>query len=1041
MKKRLSLISCFFVAGFGVNAQTSIEDVKNIAVPASVEETIKWDKYGITSGTKKSSVLSPTKFGSRATSSAGIVIGTSQYDLMTNGSIDNRFVSHSDGTFSAGFIMSSQGDPYANRGTGYLYHNGTSWTVKNPTNRIESERVGWGSIMYTGSGDEIVISHTTASNQLLMLKRSGKGTGAWTETKDPTGANSAPKVGSGYLIWPRAVVGGPSNNTLHLVALTEPVAVTGGGFNGQLVGGMDGALVYSRSDDGGATWTVKNKILKGIDASVYTGIGGDSYAIAADGNNIAIAVFHRFGDVRVVKSSDNGRTWTTHIPLDFQRDAFSLGDFAITDTPTTSDNTGDLIIDKNGMVHVFFGTWRWNDDDITDNPPMYNTFPLANGLAYWKESYGDNNHQRLFNFQDVNGDGLVGITGGASNFDALTNYGAKSIVSFPSVGINTSGDLFLKFTNLMEDGSATGGKLYNNGSRHFRHEWVTRSNDGGCSWSNPKDMTDAGAGFEECVYGVIPKKIDSKFRMIYMEDGAPGTAVGPESHAVGNNEMVYLEVNASTISSSKDLCITTIVGSNELCPGDSATLDASASCGSAYTWKDQFGTTLSSTAKLSINTTGIYTCDITTPCGVQQESFEVNRPSNGQGPKISVSSSVSQLCATGSNAVLKVNASSFGSTGSIIWDRGIPGTVDTFAIFGPGTYIVEVANCAGSTTDTIVIDTVDAVNATITGKQFLCPGEQSNLSVPENPDGTYTWKDGGGATIGSARTVTVNASGTYTVDVTACSSALTGSNSIVISAEPAPTAVIAIVNGGAATVCIDAGGSIDLNATGQANASFKWSNGNTGSLISIPTDVVGSQNITAYSFNSCGDSIMSNSLTVEIVALPNKPLLSISNTVITSGTSTGVKWYFNTQRSGGWQFTGETGATFDFEKTPGKYQIGTIFGATVTDAATSTACESELAQLEGFQVNVAAAVANDESISIFPNPNSGEFSINLNRISGNTTIELKINNSVGQVVYETEIDVNSNHSEPVSLKGLDKGVYFLNVSNGSEKTTHRIVVQ
>ena len=80
----------------------------------------------------------------------------------------------------------------------------------------------------------------------------------------------------------------------------------------------------------------------------------------------------------------------------------------------------------------------------------------------------------------------------------------------------------------------------------------------------------------------------------------------------------------------------------------------------------------------------------------------------------------------------------------------------------------------------LIVDTVDAVNATITGAQFLCPGEQSTLSVPENPDGTYTWRDGSGATIGSTRTVTVNASGAYTVDVTACSSALTGSNSIVV---------------------------------------------------------------------------------------------------------------------------------------------------------------------------------------------------------------------------------------------------------------------
>jgi hypothetical protein len=427
-----------------------------------------------------------------------------------------------------------------------------------------------------------------------------------------------------------------------------------------------------------------------------------------------------------------------------------------------------------------------------------------------------------------------------------------------------------------------------------------------------------------------------------------------------------------------------------------------------------------------------------TACGLQQESFEVVRPSNGQGPKISVSSSVSQLCATGSQAVLTVNASSFGSNGSIIWDRGIPGTVDTFSITSPGTYIVEVANCAGSSIDTIIVDTVDAVNATITGAQFLCPGEQSTLSVPENPDGTYTWRDGSGATIGSTRTVTVNASGAYTVDVTACSSALTGSNSIVVSAEPAPTAAIAIVNGGSAKVCIDADGSIDLLATGQTNASFKWSNGGTGSLISIPTNVIGTQNITTYSFNSCGDSIISNSLTIEVVALPNKPLLSESNNVITSGTSAGVKWYFDESRGQGWQFTGETGATFNVDLTKYK-RNGTVFGASITDL--STGCESEVALLVGFQVGLGSVITNEESIAIFPNPNTGEFNINLSGISGNTTVELTINNSIGQVVYETIIDVISSHSEPVSLKGLDKGVYFLNVSNGAEKTTHRIVVQ
>ncbi len=1035
MKKRLSLISCLFVAGWGVNAQTTIEEAKDMAVPASVEETIKWDKYGSNMGVRNASKLSTLNFGSRASASGGTVVGTSQYDLMTNSSIDDRFNNNGDGTYSAAFTFSNQADPYLNRGTGYLYYNGTSWSVKNPTQKIESERNGWPSILYTGNGDEIVISHSTDSDQLLLSKRSTKGAGTWTEVKDPTGAQTAPKVGSGYLIWPRACVAGPNNNTIHLIALTEPIPVQGGTFNGVTVGGMDGALVYSRSDDGGATWAVKNRILKGIDGSVYSGINADSYAITANGNNVAIAVFHRFGDVRVLKSTDNGRSWNTHIPLDFEHDAWEFEDFAILDTPTTSDNTGDLLIDNNGMVHVFFGTWRWNDADATDG--QYSTFILANGLSYWKESFGDNNYKELFGYQDVNGDGLIGIAGYPGSFDGFTDYGAKSIVSFPSVGMNSSGDIFLKFTNLMEDASATGGKLYNNGSRHFRHEWVTRSNDGGCTWSNPRDLTDAGAGFEECVYGAIPKEIDSKFRMIYMEDGSPGTAVGPEAHAATTNEMVYVELAATSISVSKDICITGINGTNELCGGDTAVLDAGISCGSAYVWKDGSGNTLGTNATLTITNPGTYTCDITTPCGVQQEIKEVAVPTSGNGPKISVSSSVTELCATGSQATLSVTTSSFGSTGTIIWDQGIPGKVDTFNITAPGTYTVEVANCGGRTIDTIVIDTVKTVNTLITGSTFICPGQQSTLTVPINPDGTYTWKDGGGATIGTNRSVNVSTTGTYSVDVTACGGSLTGSNSVSVNAEPTPTASIAIVNGGAAKVCLDADGSVDFLATGQTGATFKWSNGSTGSLISVPTDVIGTTVISAFSFNACGDSVKSNDITVEVVAGPQKPTITENSYVLTSNVSTGVRWYYDDPRtSAGWVFTGETGATYDVSTS--KFPRGSKIGASITDL--TTGCESDITDSD-VTTEVGSSAAIGSGISIYPNPNSGEFNVTIEGVTGNTEVELSIANNVGQVVFESKLNLSSNHSEPINLSGLDKGVYFMNVNKGSEKTTHRIVVQ
>lgn len=1032
MKKRLSLLSCLIIGSVGTNAQVVQNDLRNVANTMSVTETLNWDKYGAGKQSANVPFKSVIHTGKRASSnSTGIVLGESKYDLMTNSAIDNRFVRHSDGTFSAAFTMSDQAGPaYANRGTGYLYHNGTSWTISKPTSRIESERVGWPSLGYTANGDEIVMSHSTDNDVLMMLTRSGKGAGTWTETKDPTGAAQNPKVGSGYLVWPRMVIAGKDGNTVHMIGLTEP---TGTNFNGVIYQGMDGALVYSRSEDGGKTWNIKNQLLKGINGSVYASIGGDSYAIAAKDDIVAIAVFHRFGDVRVLKSEDNGNTWETHIPLDFAHDAFTLGDFAILDTPTTSDNSGDILIDKNGEVNLFFGSWRWTDDDPTDD--QYNVFQFASGIEFWKESYGDNNYQRIAGMIDVDGNGQFNIAGYPPSFDGLTNYGSKSVNSFPSVGMNAQGDLFLKFTAVMEDVSLTGGKTYNNGSRHYRHEWVTRSNDGGCTWSNPVDLTDDGSGFEECVYGVIPKDVDSKFRMIYMEDGNPGTAVGPEAHANTNNEMVYIEMNTSNISSNKDICLTAIKGSLELCPGDTTMLDASPSCGSAYDWKNSAGVSISTVATAEITVAGTYTCDITTPCGVIQRRIEVQRPVLGQGPKIKLTSSLNAICASGSQATLKVAASAFGSSGTITWDKGIPGVVDSFVVTKPGVYEVEVASCSGTTTETISIDTIKKADASIVGKTFICPGDNAILSVKEQPNATYTWEDGSGGSIGSTRSVTVSSTGTYNVTVTACGGSLTANSSISVASEPTPTASIAAV--GDVKVCKGSVATIDLKATGQTGATFKWSNGSTGNLVSVPGDVVGTTVLSCHSFNACGDSTKSNELTVEVVDLPLAPTVNDDGaTTLTAKNATGIKWYYKTKTSTKWVATGETGQVF----TPkaGKYPRGTKFAATFTDA--TTGCESDYAE-GNLTIGVDQFEFNNNAVSVYPNPNNGTFTLSFAGINSKTTLNIALNNTLGQTVYSSTLNLTSDYSEEIALDNVEKGVYFLNVDNGNETATYQIVVQ
>ena len=196
------------------------------------------------------------------------LIGTSTYDLQSNGAVQNRIVVHDDGTISAGWTMSQEyNTTYSDRGTGYNFFDGTSWGAQ-PTARLESSRGGWPSIIALGNGGECAITHNTANSLINNTSRTNIGTGAWTENT----------VTPDYLIWNRSAAGGIDGNTIHMIALTEP---SGGTWTGLPFNGVSGALLYYRSQDGGITWDITDMQLPGTDSSAQIGMSGDVYAIAA----------------------------------------------------------------------------------------------------------------------------------------------------------------------------------------------------------------------------------------------------------------------------------------------------------------------------------------------------------------------------------------------------------------------------------------------------------------------------------------------------------------------------------------------------------------------------------------------------------------------------------------------------------------------------------------------------------------------------------------------------------------------------------------
>ncbi|MCD6112859.1 MAG: Omp28-related outer membrane protein [Bacteroidales bacterium] len=84
---------------------------------------------------------------------------------------------------------------------------------------------------------------------------------------------------------------------------------------------------------------------------------------------------------------------------------------------------------------------------------------------------------------------------------------------------------------------------------------------------------------------------------------------------------------------------------------------------------------------------------------------------------------------------------------------------------------------------------------------------------------------------------------------------------------------------------------------------------------------------------------------------------------------------------------------------------------------------------------------NNIKINLFPNPNTGLFTINLNS-DFNKNLNLKIYNSLGIIVFEqSNIVLKGKYSKNMNLNNLPNGVYFLNIYNENINTIKKIIIQ
>ncbi|MFM7176686.1 MAG: T9SS type A sorting domain-containing protein [Bacteroidota bacterium] len=436
--------------------------------------------------------INPTVSSNRG-SMVETVIGQTTYDLQSNyGSVGNRVHRSADGSISVVWTKGDTPTAYPDRGMGYNYWNGSSWGPI-PTARQEAYRTGWPNIGVTGTGGEAVVNHGT--NPTNLHTRPTKGSGAWT-----SGA-----LGTTTVTWPRMDVGGANGNSIHVIG--NPNAAPFYNF-------------YSRSTDGGATWSDENVVLPNWSTYFFEG-SVDGYDIDSRGDIVAM-VFGGFSESLVMyKSTDNGATWTTTVinefplaPYDPNLGISDVDGDGVADTIPTTDSGISCVIDNNGTVHVVTGSTRI----LCEVSPDVSYFPGTDGLLYWNETMpaGDITNNVIAFVEDIDGSGVIEI---APNI-AIYQCG---LTSMPSLGIDADNNIHLVYSSIIEN--TTNGNPDPAWEESFRNSFYMTSSDMGMNWSTPVRLN--GSDFDEMVWPMLPKSIGNTVDVFYYKDGEPGNTFQP----------------------------------------------------------------------------------------------------------------------------------------------------------------------------------------------------------------------------------------------------------------------------------------------------------------------------------------------------------------------------------------------------------------------------------------------------------------------------------------------------------------------------------
>lgn len=526
-----------------------------------------------------------------------------------------------------------------------------------------------------------------------------------------------------------------------------------------------------------------------------------------------------------------------------------------------------------------------------------------------------------------------------------------------------------------------------------------------------------------------------------LDDGSPLANNGFSSLGAGSHNILVSDDQGCTaemefdVPAPEDIVVTATLASPITCAGDAdavITLEASGGTGELmFDTTSDFTNPTSATeyTDLDAGTYNYFAVDAN-GCEAAAIPLSVTAPLALQG---NIQSTTAADC-NGGEGILQ----GFAFGGSVPYQYSVDGgetwSNNNLLDLVAGEYMLMVQDANGCLDDAPAPGTItepEAITITPTTLDVLC-AEDGNGSITVAADGgnggfTYSF-DGG---LFSDTTSWMDLSGgMYMVDVM-------DSNDCMQSLEieiSEPEALAGTLSATDISCNGDGNGSVTFNVTGGTQEYSYSLNGGDSSSDSVFADLeADTYGVVVTDANGC----TFDGGTVD-VAEPT--VIMITNTVATEETAADANdGSIDVDAAGGtgdltYSWTGPDGFTADTEDIDGL--AAGAYNVTITDENGCDLVVDNITVVVGV-----SELANNITVSVYPNPNNGQFNLNFDGLAGET-VGLRVADAQGRLVIDQQFNnLSGSYTHPVDLQGAANGMYYLTFTANGFSTTQKIVKQ